>query len=177
MASPLIPDNAAGWVGYAVAAVVAIFAIFRDRRKADVDESAIILAAWKELMANHNADRAADKEEFTQYKQGAIAEIAGLRDRLTAVEKEFAEFRVEAAKNMAALTLRHAKDLSNRDDQIKGLKAAIAQNSSSSAIILGRSRDRLDALELSQTPPELKDRIESLDILGHNADDQDPPAG
>ncbi|MBI0474208.1 hypothetical protein D9601_02360 [Sphingomonas sp. MA1305] len=102
----------AGWV----AAAIGPFTVYLTmRRKTDVDESAMILGKWKELVEAHEKAIAAVREEFASYRVTAIAEIADLRTRLSKAEMRITELEVENA----------------------GLKRSIAQNSQSTAHMLG----------------------------------------
>lgn len=112
-----MPDTPAGWLGYALAAITIIVAWFRDRRKADVDESTLILGKWKELVEQHEKTLAA-----------LNGEIAGLRDRLNAAEGRIRDLEEERRGDR-----RRIADLENEN---AGLKRAIAQNSRSAAVLL-----------------------------------------
>ncbi|HEX8412459.1 MAG TPA: hypothetical protein VF637_01035 [Sphingomicrobium sp.] len=132
------------WLGWAIAAAVAIAAILRDKRKGDIDESALVLGKWKELVEQHQSDIRSIKDEFAVYKATAIAEIGDLRARLVKAEARITELETENA----------------------GLKRAIAQNSQSTAYQLGRSSRRAGAGEVRMTG--MQDEITALDLAGHN---------
>lgn len=110
-----------GWV---VAIVAPLLVFLATNRKTDVDESAMILGKWKELVEAHEKAIAAVREEFATYRKSALEEIADLRTRLSAAERRIGELETENA----------------------GLKRAIAQNSQSTAHLLGgRPRRNSDA--------------------------------
>lgn len=103
------------------------------KRKTDVDESALILGKWKELVEQHQTDirgirdefaayKKSALEEFEAYKRTAIAEIGDLRTRLGKAEQRI----VEQDREILALKEENA-----------GLRRAIAQNSQSTAMLIG----------------------------------------
>jgi chromosome segregation ATPase len=125
-----MPDasGVAGIAGGIVGFFGVLFGWHSSRRKADVDESAVVLRAWKELLDGHKTELKALKAEFAEYKKTAQAEfdryklstqaeIAGLRERIVSLEGDLAH---------------------SREENI-GLKAAIRQNSASTAYQLERS--------------------------------------
>lgn len=122
-----MPEGIGGLAGYGLAVLVAIFAFFRDRRKADVDESAIILAKWKELVEHH--------EERLSTLGG---EIESLRKRLAAAESRISELQADLEKERTARRKLEAENA--------GLKRAIAQNSKSTAHLLTANPDIEDDL-------------------------------
>ncbi|WP_312487147.1 hypothetical protein [Sphingomonas sp.] len=103
--------NWGGVSGWVVALVGPFLVYLATRRKTDVDESAMILGKWKELVEAHEKAIAAVREEFAVYRKSALDEIADLRTRLVAAERELIELKAENA----------------------GLKRSIAQNSQSTA--------------------------------------------
>ncbi len=124
-------------LGWVVAVIGPILVYVATRRKTDVDESGVILAAWKNLHESHQQDIKSLKEEFAQYKKNAMdelnayratatAEISDLRDRLRDAEHRISELEAENA----------------------GLKRAIGQNSQSSAMLLGGKPPATDQIEL-----------------------------
>lgn len=97
-----------GWV----AAVVGPYLVYRaTSRKTDIDESAIVLGKWKELVDAHERSLASLNRE-----------IDSLRDRLVTAEKRISDQDGE----IAALREENA-----------GLRRAIAQNSQSTAMLIG----------------------------------------
>lgn len=116
-------DAVGGWgavTGWIAAIIGPITVWLATNRKTDVDESAVILGKWKELVEAHEKAIASVREEFSTYRASAIQEIADLRKRLVAAENEIAELKTENA----------------------GLKRAIAQNSQSTALFLGQPTRR-----------------------------------
>lgn len=134
MARPVIPDSPAAYAGYVVAIVTVLVAWLRDRRKGDIDESALVLGKWKELVDQHQAAIKDIREEFAEYKRTAIAEIADLRERLRIAEGRITELEAENA----------------------GLKRAIAQNSQSTAYQLTRRSPEPVAEDGLRRPDEMK---------------------
>jgi DNA repair exonuclease SbcCD ATPase subunit len=104
-------------IGYGLAAITAVGGVILNRRKHDIDESALVLGKWKELVDQHQSAIKELREEFASYKSEAVKEIADLRQRLRAAENRISELEAENA----------------------GLKRAIAQNSQSTATFLGRA--------------------------------------
>lgn len=116
--------NWGGVSGWVMAIVAPLLVFWATNRKTDVDESAMILGKWKELVEAHENAIKAVREEFSAYRTTAIAEIADLRTRLVSAERRITELETENA----------------------GLKRSIAQNSRSTAHILGAAgRSNSDA--------------------------------
>lgn len=137
-------DTLAKFGGWIVAVMTALAAIWGQKRKADVDESALVLGKWKELVERHEADIKAVREEFAGYKRDAMAELTAVRERLAGAERRIAE----------------------QDEQIAGLKReneqlkrTIAQNARSTATLLG---------DATPVPEEMADMLARLDRAGHN---------
>lgn len=107
-------------IGYVVGIGGPLGMYITSRRKTDVDESAMILGKWKELVEAHEKAIQAVREEFAVYRKSALEEIADLRTRLVAAEREIIELKAENA----------------------GLKRSIAQNSQSAAHMFGQSDRR-----------------------------------
>lgn len=99
------------WVGGAVAVAATLGTWLSGRRKSDIDESAMVLGAWKELVGNHQAQIKA-----------LVEEIGGLRLRLTSAEGRITVLEEENR------TLRREND---------GLTRQIAQKSQSEVAVLG----------------------------------------
>lgn len=139
-------------VGYGLSGATALGAWLYNRRKTDIDESALVLGKWKELVETHQSAIKDIREEFAAYKASAITEITDLRSRLTQTEAGLAR----ANKRIGELEAENA-----------GLKRAIAQNSQSTAMMLGRTRQRATDGESRMTGME--DEIAKLDQAGHNS--------
>ena len=101
-----------------------IFTWLAQRRRADSDVEVAVLNQWQKL-------------------NGALS------DRLTAVEKDFADYRSEMSKAMADLRSKHAAEIDQMRKQHRaemhsmrelneGLQRQIAQNSQSTAQLLGK---------------------------------------
>lgn len=140
--------------GLLTAFVGAFFGWLASQRKTDVDESAVILAKWKELVERHEAqierlnksfddyrDRAT--KEFAAYREVAEREAQALRERLSSAEKRI----VELETDRTAMREENAQ-----------LKRIIAQNSQSNAVYLGPPRDADDEAAVA-----------ALDVAGHNS--------
>ncbi len=125
------------WLGYATTALVALGAWWNSHRKTDIDESALVLGKWKELVDQHQTDIRGIREEFAVYKKTALEEIGALRLRIVELESENRSLR----------------------DEVAGLKRAIAQNSQSTAMMLGGTRP---------IAPDMADELAKLDRAGHN---------
>lgn len=122
----LLPDSPSSWIGYALAVITAATVWYRDRRKNDIDESALVLGKWKELVEQHQSDIRAIKEEFAAYKTAATAEFAAYKAASVA---ENADLRLRLGKAENRIT--------ELETENAGLKRAIAQNSQSTAYQLG----------------------------------------
>lgn len=119
-----------------IAAVVSgLFVWLTQRLRGQTDETVAVLGQWERLLDAH--------------KQAAAAEIAALKERLTAVEKELAEVRDQASKDMAALRQQHSREIDEMRTKHRaemkelrennaGLQRMIAQNSQSMAYRMGR---------------------------------------
>lgn len=139
----LMPEGVLSWAGYVVAALTIIVTWFQSKRKGDIDESALILGKWKELVEQHQSDIRGIREEFTAYKTSALEEISALRTRVR-----------EAEDRSLALE----KRVSELETENAGLKRAIAQNSRSAAVILGRSPFAEEVDKLDQAGDNSKGR-------------------
>lgn len=105
----------AQWGGWVIGVLTLAVTFLANRRKGQIDESALVLGKWKELVDQHQLAIKDIREEFADYKRTAMAEIAELRERLGKAEHRIVELELENA----------------------GLKRAIAQNSQSTAQMLG----------------------------------------
>ncbi len=143
------------WLGYATTALVGLGAYLQSRRKGDIDESAIVLGKWKELVEQHQSDIKVLKEEFATYKTSSTAEFAAYKAATVAETADLRERLIAAEKRITELETENA-----------GLKRAIAQNSQSTAYQLGRSSKRAGAGETRMSG--MQDEITKLDLAGHN---------
>lgn len=114
----------AGLAGWATAVVGPFLVWLGSRRKADIDESAVILGKWKELVEAHEAAIKRLTEDFHAQRKRWDEENEALRKRVRDLE---GEGRAKDAKIKAL------------EDEVVGLKRAIAQNSQSAAFQLGRT--------------------------------------
>lgn len=100
-------------LGGVLATLIGVFVTGRlQSRKTDVDESAIVLGKWKELVETHERQLAK-----------ALAEIDAVRKRVLDLETENTTLK---------------RRVSELESENAGLKRAIAQNSQSTAFQLGR---------------------------------------
>lgn len=137
-------DTLQNWIGVLIAFLTVAGTILYNSRKVKVDESAMVLGKWKELVEAH------------QSQIGSMAEeIKGLRTRVRELEEAFAAYKIDAAEKLAA-----------KDAEIAGLKRAIAQNSQSTAYQLGRHGSGVQDDRDSET-------IAALDRAGHNSAGED----
>lgn len=94
MAAPVsalaTPGALGGWI---VALLLGLFTLLTQMRKARVDESAIVLAKWKELVESHDRDLAAMREELRAERQ----ENTSLRAELRKAESEIRALKEEVA--------------------------------------------------------------------------------
>lgn len=97
-----------------LALLVALVSAVVQWRKGSVDESALVLGKWKELVDAHQS-----QIEILN------SEIKSLRQRLTDAEKEFADYRRATDKRIQELV-----------DENAGLRRAIIQNSRSGATLI-----------------------------------------
>lgn len=103
------------WGGWVIGALTLFVTFLANRQKGQIDESALVLGKWKELVDQHQQAIKDIREEFAEYKRTALFEIAELRERLAEAEQRIRELETENA----------------------GLKRAIAQNSQSTSMLLG----------------------------------------
>ncbi len=135
----------ASLVGYAIAILTVVGTWLRERRKGDIDESALVLGKWKELVERHERALQAQQEEFKAFRTSALetertlrVDLTDLRDRLRTAEGRIGELEREN----------------------EGLKRTIAQNSQTTAWRL----DNRPGVSL----PEDTDMLGRLDRAGHN---------
>lgn len=103
------------WGGWVIGALTLFVTFLANRQKGQIDESALVLGKWKELVDQHQAAIKDIRSEFAEYKKTALFELAELRERLAEAEQRIRELETENA----------------------GLKRAIAQNSQSTSMLLG----------------------------------------
>lgn len=136
--------------GFLVGVLGAVLTWLAARSRAQVDESALVLGKWKELVETHEKAIASLREEFATYRRSANDEIEALRKRLREVEDAFATYRKDADKRVR-----------ERDSEIAGLKRQISQISQSTAVQLTR--------RVPKKTPEDQEAIEKLDRAGDNS--------
>ncbi len=151
----LAPASLGGWLATFSTFVLGLLMWQIQRKKGKVDESANILRAWKEMVEAHQSQIASMREDFTAYKISALAEIADLRKRLSANEREFSAYRKATEVRI--------HDLERENE---GLKRAIAQNSQSTVWHLGK-RATTEELELLAMRIE-EETIQDPDIEDNN---------
>lgn len=150
-----------GVIPYIITAMVGVVTYFfgwlQAKRKADIDESGLILGKWKELVESHQRDILDLKEEFGAYRKASEIEQVALRKRLSDVEAEFAAFRRESAERERLSDER----IKARDEEIAGLRRLIAQNSQSTAYQLSGKQNAPDA--------QMQESMARLDRMGDNS--------
>lgn len=115
-----IPTTAYGWIAFVLLGIGTFFLNFR---KGKVDESALVLGKWKELVDAHEAQIKRLNEDFEAHRDEARKEIARLGLRIADLERE-----------NSALKQR----LAQLEDENAGLKRTIIQNSQSTGVMLSR---------------------------------------
>jgi predicted nucleic acid-binding Zn-ribbon protein len=133
MAKGLIMGDGPVWA--VVGAMIAgVFTIAVQKLRGQTTETVAVMEQWKDLLDAH--------------KQTSEAEIRALKERLSALEKELADVRDQASKDMAELRRKHADEIDemrkkHRDEMRTmrelndGLQRMIAQNSQSTAQLIG----------------------------------------
>lgn len=139
------PDTSgwAAWIGWIMAAAVAVGAWWNNRRKNDVDESALILGKWKDLVDTHEKRIKEIADEFLNYKRAATEELDSLRSRVRVLERK----SMQDDETIRGL----------RADK-EGLQRQLAQVSRSTAAQLGRLRP----------DPEIDESADKLNRMGDN---------
>lgn len=122
----MTPQLPAGWPGYLIAIVTVVITFLVNWRKGRVDESALILGKWKDLVDAHEAQIKRLNEDFDAHREEARAEGRRRDERIALLERENGALKVK----IAAL-----------EDENAGLKRMIAQNSQSTAHMIGRPGD------------------------------------
>lgn len=135
-----------------------LFGWLTSRRKSHVDESALILGKWKELVDTHEGAIKRLTDEFASYRATAREEVEALRKRLKEVEEEFASYRKSTDEH-----------LRKKDDEIRGLKRAIGQNSRSTAFRLGGLEVHREKAEEARVAKEDQDALDKLNKAGDNS--------
>ena len=136
-------------IGGVVAALGVIVGWFQSHKKAEIDESTLVLGKWKELVEQHQNDIRALKEEFLAYKKSAEEELEAVRHRLRDVEREFADYRRSSETRMREMEAENV-----------GLRRAIGQTSRSTAVLLGTKKG---------IDPEDADFVDRIDRAGDNS--------
>lgn len=106
-----------GWgaIGLVVGALLTgLFGWLAQRSKSDSDVEVAVLAEWQKLNA-------------------------ALSDRLSAVEKEFADYRNKMSAELEKLRGKHRAEMRALRDLNEGLQRQIAQNSQSAAHLFGNA--------------------------------------
>lgn len=133
----VVPENPFSLLGYAIAALTILVSWLTNRRKSDVDESALVLAKWKELVEQHERTLAT-----------LNSDINSLRLRLDTAERTISELQEQSRKERARIA--------ELEEENKGLKANFRQTSQSSLRVLSRAAARADASDQRQTVAETR---------------------
>jgi predicted RNase H-like nuclease (RuvC/YqgF family) len=112
--------------GWALALLVALVGAAVQWRKGSVDESALVLGKWKELVDTHQRQIG----QLQSRIDALTTENTDLRARLGATETEFADYRRATDGRIRA-----------QDEEIAGLKRRFLQNSGSTVLRIDKSRD------------------------------------
>ena len=107
----MTPELPPGWPGYLFGLAMLLFPFLVNWKKGKVDESAMILGRWKDMVDQH----AEDIKELRDELRNERAENARLRSSLADAHEEIGRLK----------------------DEVVGLKRMIAQNSQSTAQMLG----------------------------------------
>lgn len=123
MEPSLLPQTVGGWLGWVIAAATALFTIIAQWRKSRVDESALVLGKWKELVEAHESAIRRLNEDAERDRKRAAEEAHALRRRIAELEEQGKEKdgRIKALET-----------------ELEGLKRTIIQNSKSTAQVLAR---------------------------------------
>lgn len=106
-------DFGPGVIGAVVGAfVMGLFNWLIQRSKGGTDQSVAVIAEWSKLNK-------------------------GLADRLAAVEKAFADYRLQVAREIDEMRAKHRAEMRALRELNEGLQRMIAQNSQSSANLIG----------------------------------------
>jgi hypothetical protein len=118
-----------GWgaiSGWIAAAVGPLLVWASTNRKTDVDESAVILGKWKELVEAHEAAIKRLTEDFDRERKRWTEDIIRMTARIVELETEGRQKDVR---------------IKGLEDEVSGLRRSIAQNSQSSAFQLGAATE------------------------------------
>lgn len=150
-----ILESIGGWAGLSgwVAAVVTPSLMWlAARRKTDVDESAVILGKWKELVEAHETSIKRLTEDFERDRQRSIDEIKSLREEASGLRVRIRDLEAAGREKDGQIDALKA--------EVRGLRDSIIQNSRSSAQLIGKSSG-------IQEPP-MTEEVTRLDQAGHN---------
>lgn len=107
----IFPDLGPGaLIGLVGGAISFLWAAYTHVRKARVDESALILDKWKELVDHHQIDMARLKDDFEHYRHCAQEELNSLRveaqrlrERVQILEREIYQHRNREAELLSLI--------------------------------------------------------------------------
>jgi F0F1-type ATP synthase membrane subunit b/b' len=131
-----MPDNlgwAAAWA-FLGAAVTGLFAWLTGRARARVDEGASVRAEWEKLNGALAERLGTVEKEFAAYRSQMAREIEDIR---RAHGTEIEEIRRAHNREMDEIRKRHRAEMKAQRDLNEGLQRTIIQNSQSSAQLLG----------------------------------------
>lgn len=125
----LLPKTLGGVLATLTTLVLGLLMWRVQAHKGQVDESATVLKAWKEMVDAHQIQLTNMREEFASYKKGALEEFASYKKSSL---EEITSLRDRLGKAEARI-----RDL---EEENAGLKRAIAQNSQSAVWALDRHK-------------------------------------
>jgi hypothetical protein len=118
----------------AVATIVtALVAWLTQRKKSEIDESALVMEQWKKLL--------------DEVRRAGEEENGRLKARVTALETDLAKVKLEYAEGLAAMKLAHADERLKDRRTIDALQRELSQISQSTAVQIGRVKDRAKKAE------------------------------
>ena len=126
--------------------ITAIVAWLTQSKKAEIDESALVMEQWKRLL--------------DEVRRSGEEESSRLKTRVSALESEMAEMKLKYAESLAALTLKHAEERRSDGMIIEGLQRELSQVSQSTAVQIGRVKRR--ASSAATRAEEAESKIDNL---------------
>ena len=131
------PSPDAGWAaifGGIGAAITGAFAWLVQKSKGHSDVEVAVLAEWSKLNTAWSEAKAAVEQEFTEYRKTVAAEFEKLRTEHAA---EVESIRREHSQEFDELRRKHREEMREQRLLNEGLQRMIAQNSQSTAHLIG----------------------------------------
>ena len=137
-------NEAKTYLGYVIAAVIAIIGYRQNKRQADVaekkveaDEAGVVIGSWQQLYASVAAQVQALSQRVSALEKELIDSGQRHADFVNMLKKEHTNERIADAE-------RHALERLADADTIRGLRDSIRQNSQSAAYLLGEIGSDMD---------------------------------